>query len=100
MDRIEFSQSIDNVTTDDIISRFEEIMALYNIMHTYRIIKISKTQEDIASFSIQFDQDDVSKISTTLNNLSIIIYNTLLKIKCNIINDNLMYISLQRDTGN
>lgn len=97
MDRIEFSQSIDNASADDIINRFEEIMALYNIIHNYEITKISKTQDDIASFTIELEQDDISKIISTLSNLSIVIYNTPLQIYCKAINAKLLYITLQRD---
>lgn len=97
MDRIEFSQSIDNATAEDIINRFEEIMALYDIIHNYEIIKISKNQDDIASFTIELEQDDISRIISALSNLSLVIYNTPLQICCKAITTKLLYISLQRD---
>lgn len=92
MDRIEFTDSIDNITTDDMIHEFESIMALYNIVGEYNI-KISKTSTDVAAFDVTFNSKyRSSDIVSMCDNMKVDIYDQPLIIKCIPTDDNSVQI--------
>lgn len=100
MNRIEFSHSINNITENDIIDKFEEIMTLYDITHTYEIISISMTNNDfndIASFKIQFiDKDDISTMIEMINGISLTMYGTVLKLESFLVDDITVLVTIKR----
>lgn len=85
MDRTEFSNSIDDITSEDIINSFDSIMALYNIVndYDYKNIKISKQPDEIASFDIAFTKkESVQSVIELCNGMIVDIYDQKVNIKC------------------
>lgn len=96
MDRIEFVKSIDNMVAEDIFNKFDELMALYNLIGEYNNIKIKQTSSDVASFSIDFnDEDSANTFVNRINNSVLPIYEILLSIQC-ILNKQSVNITLLR----
>lgn len=93
MDRIEFSNSIDNISSEDIIKSFDNIMTLYNIVGSYDNIKISKKPGELASFNITFeDEESVKNIIAICDGMKIDIYNHSVTIKCEHEKSNFLHI--------
>lgn len=88
MDRINFSNSINNLCELDIIEIFDSIMTLYNIIENYENIDISKTPSDVASFNVTFSQDANIHNVLQMNGCTISIYDSIISIQCNELDNN------------
>ena len=111
MNREEFVHNIDNIQDVDIISAFDNLMAMYclcNGMKRYGNISISDISK-VASFDITFDNpvcdvtdiyaffnpEDAYRSSIAYNNISIPIYGINYTVSCEL-NMNVLHIQLQQ----
>lgn len=94
MDRINFSDSIENINDSDIISRFDEFMLLYDIVGNYENIRISTSSDDeIASFDVTFTTaESTDKLISECHGIYIRLYEHLFSIKCDKKSDNSVHV--------
>lgn len=73
-----FMHSIENITSDDIINKFEDLMTLYSLYNGvcgYDNVYISRTSSELASFNIKFEtEEQASKLHEECNGLPMTIY--------------------------
>lgn len=98
MNREEFVHNIDNIQDVDIISAFDNLMAMYclcNGMKRYGNISISDISK-VASFDITFDNpEDAYRSSIAYNNINIPIYGINYTVSCKL-DMNVLHIQLQQ----
>lgn len=98
IDRIEFSNSIENLGEDDIISLFNPVMTLYGLIGTYENIKVSKDlSSEVASFDITFEADDngvTDKLVSQCNGSRIEVLDSMMNINCIKESNTLLHIQL------
>lgn len=98
MNREEFVHNIDNIQDVDIISAFDNLMAMYclcNGMKRYGNISISDISK-VASFDITFDNlEDAYRSSIAYNNISIPIYGINYTVSCEL-DMNVLHMQLQQ----
>lgn len=99
-DRIDFSNSIENLNEDNIISLFDSVMALYGIIGTYDNIKVSNIpSSEVASFDIAFEANNgvADKIVSQCDGCRIKVFGNMTTIFCNKESDNLIHIQLIKE---
>ena len=93
-----FMRSIENVTSDDIINEFENIMTLYSLCNGvcgYDNIFISKTSSELASFNIKFEtEEQATKLHEECNGLPMTIYDISYHITTEL-HQNIVHITLK-----
>lgn len=94
MDRVEFACSIHNLTSDDIMYRFDELMTLYNVLDHRTGYTITNTSTDITSFSIDFvDCKSADAFNKVIENTTFPIYNHVFLIQTKLIR-NMLHVEL------
>lgn len=98
IDRIEFSNSIENLNEDNIISLFNPVMTLYGLVGAYENISISKDpSSEVASFDITFEADNngvADKLVSQCNGSRIEVLESKININCNKESETLLHIQL------
>lgn len=100
IDRIDFSNSIENLDEDNIVSLFDSVMTLYGIIGTYDNIKISNIpSSEVASFDIVFEANNgvADVIVSQCNHSRIDIFGNMTTILCNKGSEELVHIQLIKD---
>lgn len=83
--RIDFSNSIENLDENNILSLFDPVMTLYGIVGTLSNVNISNVSSSkVASFDITFEADDgvINNIISQYNMQRINVLGSMTTIEC------------------
>ena len=98
IDRINFSNSIENLNEENIVSLFNPVMTLYGLVGSYDNIKISRdSSSEVASFDITFEANSDGVIDNLVSQCDggrIEVLKSMININCNKESDSLLHIQL------
>ena len=97
MNRVDFSEAIENMNDSDITKQFDEVMLLYDIVGDYENIKISNSSDEIASFDVTFESVEFAdKLINECHGIIIHIHDTIIHIDCTRKTDNSVHVVFKK----